>query len=168
MKKKIFILVFFLNLFASLCFANQNIVFLDLDFIFNNSNLGKKILSNLEQINKNINSNINDEQKILIEKENKIKSSKNILSEEEFKKKVAEFNRELNNFNMNKQKLILSFNSNRDLEVNNFIKKINPLIQDYMEKNSIDLVLEKKNMFIGNSKYDITIIILELINKKFD
>ena len=168
MKKKIFILVFFLNLFASLCFANQNIVFLDLDFIFNNSNLGKKILSNLEQINKNINSNINDEQKILIEKENNIKSSKNILSEEEFKKKVAEFNKELNNFNMNKQKLILSFNSNRDLEVNNFIKKINPLIQDYMEKNSIDLVLEKKNMFIGNSKYDITIIILELINKKFD
>ena len=168
MKKKIFILVFFLNLFASLCFANQNIVFLDLDFIFNNSNLGKKILSNLEQINKNINSNINDEQKILIEKENNIKSSKNILSEEEFKKKVAEFNRELNNFNMNKQKLILSFNSNRDLEVNNFIKKINPLIQDYMEKNSIDLVLEKKNVFIGNSKYDITIIILELINKKFD
>ena len=168
MKKKIFILVFFLNLFASLGFANQNIVFLDLDFIFNNSNLGKKILFNLEQINKNINSNINDEQKILIEKENKIKSSKNILSEEEFKKKVAEFNRELNNFNMNKQKLILSFNSNRDLEVNNFIKKINPLIQDYMEKNSIDLVLEKKNMFIGNSKYDITIIILELINKKFD
>ena len=168
MKKKIFILVFFLNLFASLCFANQNIVFLDLDFIFNNSNLGKKILSNLEQINKNINSNINNEQKILIEKENNIKSSKNILSEEEFKKKVAEFNKELNNFNMNKQKLILSFNSNRDLEVNNFIKKINPLIQDYMEKNSIDLVLEKKNMFIGNSKYDITIIILELINKKFD
>lgn len=168
MKKKILILVFFLNLFASFSFANQNIVFLDLDFIFNNSNLGKKILSNLEEINKNINSNINDEQKILIKKENNIKSSKNILSEEEFKKKVLEFNKELNNFNMNKQKLISSFNSKRDEEVNSFIMKINPLIQDYMEKNSIDLVLEKKNIFIGKSKYDITSIILKLIDKKLD
>ena len=37
-----------------------------------------------------------------------------------------------------------------------FLKQINPLIQVYMKKNSIDILIEKKNIFIAHSNYDIT------------
>ena len=50
-------------------------------------------------------------------------------------------------------------------KLDSFLKKINPLLQEYMKNNSIDIVLEKKQIFIGNSSIDITDNIIELINK---
>ena len=37
-----------------------------------------------------------------------------------------------------------------------------------MKENSIAIVFEKKNIFIAQSKYDITLQIIDLINKQFD
>ena len=45
------------------------------------------------------------------------------------------------------------------------MKKIEPLIQDYVNKNSISIVLNQKNLFIGNRKYDITLDIINIIDK---
>ena len=50
-------------------------------------------------------------------------------------------------------------------KLDSFLKKINPLLQEYMKNNSIDIVLEKKQIFIGNSSIDISDNIIELINK---
>ena len=36
-----------------------------------------------------------------------------------------------------------------------------------MKKNSIDIVLEKKQIFIGSTSNDITLDIIKLINKTF-
>ena len=45
--------------------------------------------------------------------------------------------------------------------------KFNSVIQVYMDQNSIDVVLDKKNIFIGKVSSDITKIILKEINTKF-
>ena len=37
-----------------------------------------------------------------------------------------------------------------------------------MTSESIDIIFEKKNIFIGKSSHDITQNVLELINKKFN
>ena len=37
-----------------------------------------------------------------------------------------------------------------------------------MEKKSIDIIIEKKNIFIGKNTHDITNEILEIINSKFN
>jgi Skp family chaperone for outer membrane proteins len=42
---------------------------------------------------------------------------------------------------------------------------VTPIIQDYMKKNSISIIIDKKNIFIAQSNYEITDEILELINK---
>ena len=47
-----------------------------------------------------------------------------------------------------------------------FIKLISPLINEYMDKNSISILMEKKNIFIAKSNYDITQNILEIINNE--
>ena len=48
----------------------------------------------------------------------------------------------------------------------NFLKKLIQYIEKYMEKNSIDIIIDKKNIFIGNkSNYDITNDLIKLINK---
>ena len=55
----------------------------------------------------------------------------------------------------------------REVKLEKFLKDINPLIQEYMKNNSIDLVLEKNNIFIGNKNKDITNDIIKIINKNF-
>ena len=46
------------------------------------------------------------------------------------------------------------------------MKLISPIINEYMEKNSIGILIEKKNIFIAKSNYDITENVLEIINKQ--
>ena len=41
----------------------------------------------------------------------------------------------------------------------------NPLIESIMENNSIDILIEKKNVFIAKSKTDITNVVIDEINK---
>ena len=42
---------------------------------------------------------------------------------------------------------------------------LNPLITDYVEKNNINLVLEKKNVLIGTKELDISNTILLKLNE---
>ena len=48
----------------------------------------------------------------------------------------------------------------------NLLNLINPIIQEYMQNNSISIILDKKNIYIANKNYDISNNLIELINKK--
>ena len=52
-------------------------------------------------------------------------------------------------------------------ELKNFFEKINPVLQSYLNEKKIDILLEKKNVFIGRSSHDITDELLEIIDNKF-
>ena len=45
------------------------------------------------------------------------------------------------------------------------LKKINPIIEKYMQENSISIIHDKKNVFIADKNYDITEYIVNLVNK---
>jgi Skp family chaperone for outer membrane proteins len=47
-----------------------------------------------------------------------------------------------------------------------FLKQISPIINDYMEENSINVLLDSKNIFIGSKASNLTKDILKEINKK--
>jgi len=47
----------------------------------------------------------------------------------------------------------------------NVIKKINPLIEKYVNDNKIEILLNKKDIVIAKSEYDITNFIIELLDK---
>ena len=53
-------------------------------------------------------------------------------------------------------------------ELKFFFEKINPFLLSYMNENSIDLLIEKKNIFIGKSKIDITKDILKIIDEELN
>ena len=49
--------------------------------------------------------------------------------------------------------------------ISKFLNLINPLLEDFMKDNSVGLILDKKNIFISKSNYDITMKILEIVNE---
>ena len=46
------------------------------------------------------------------------------------------------------------------------ISKLTPILEEYSKKNSIRIIIQKKNIVMGKSEDDITKDILELINQK--
>ena len=66
---------------------------------------------------------------------------------------------------MDKDKLVKNFNQFRQQEINKFIKLVDEILGEYVEKNAIDLVLNKKDILMGKNKYNITNEIMELVNK---
>ena len=159
---KFFIIFFF---FTSLSYSIEKIVYLDIDFILANSDKGKIILSNLEKKNKENIKILQSKEKILKDEETEIIKQKNIISEVSYKEKVNKLKSKIDTFKMDKDKLVKNYNQLRQQEINKFIKLVDQILGEYVEKNAIDLVLNKKDILMGKNKYNITTEILELVNK---
>ena len=160
----------FLILFYSIFFLNSvlanNLVFIDFNYILNNSNVGSDIIKKLERINNENIRLLKEEQSELNIQNLEIEKVKNIISNEEFNKKVEILNDKLKKFNLKQDQLSKEFKNLRETEINNFIKQINPILTKYMQDNNIDIVIKKEYIYISKSELDISDIIINLINKK--
>jgi len=157
-------LVFMLN--PSFAQSEGQIVYLDLDNIVSNTKAGKLIISNLEKSKKKALSKFEKKEKELKKIESDINKQKNIISEDELKKKLIEFRKEISLFQKERQKVINDFNKKKVEEFNNFFKKITPIIQNYVSEKNIEMVLDRKNVFVASKKKDITSEIIKLIDSK--
>ena len=165
-KKYIFIFIIYLFNVTSL-YSAENIVFLDIDYVLNNSNLGKSIYTELETINKENITKLNQKEKLIKEKQDNINKTKNVTAKEKLEKDIILFNKDVEKYKLEKKKILDDFKSKKNKELDNFLIKINPIIQEYMKTNSIDIILEKNQIFVGNKNKDITSEIIKLINIKF-
>ena len=158
-----FFIIFLFSISSSK--SDENTVFIDIDFVLNNSNLGKYIYFELETLNKENIKKLKTKEKILKEKEDAINKKKNISSEEQINNDIKKLKQEFDKYKLEKKKLVENFRLKKEEKLDSFLIKINPLIQEYMKQNSIDIILEKDQIFIGNNNKDITNNILELVDK---
>ena len=164
LKKYILILLFFFFSITSLN-ASEKIAFIDVDYLLNNSDLGQIIFKELESVNKENIKKLSQKEKIIKQKKDAINKTKNISSKEKLEKDILNFNKDVEKFRLEKDTILKDFKLLKERKLDNFLKQINPLIQEYMRKNSIDIVLEKKQIFIGSSSVEITKDIIKLINE---
>ena len=165
LKIKSVIIFFFLIISTTYANSNDKVSFIDIDFILKNSNLGKSILNEIENLNNKNIDELQNKEKELKKIEEEIKSKKNILSEQEFKKEVDLLKEKIKKYRIYKDKLVKDFEQNKNKKLNLFFKEVNPIIQKFMDKNSIDILLDRKNVFIGKKNSDITNQIIQELNK---
>lgn len=164
--KKFTFIVIVLIMNSSPAQSEGQIVYLDLDTIVSKTKAGKLIISNLEKSKKTALSKFEKKEKELKKIEDDINKQKNILSKDELTKKLVEFRKEISQFKNERQKVINDFNKKKVEEFNNFFKKITPIIQSYVSDKNIDMVLDRKNVFVASKKKDITSEIIKLIDAK--
>ena len=165
LKKILFILS--ITLISALSYAEeQKIVYLNVDKIMQQSIAGKSIIKQLENLyNKNLEKfKKNDE--ILKNKEKKIIAQKNILSQEDFQKELTSLRKEIINFQKEQVKARDNINKLRIGATNKLISQLSPILQEYAKKNSVSLILQKKNIIMGKKEIEITDEILEITNKE--
>ena len=161
-KKIILLIIVFIN--TNSVYAFDGTVFIDIDYILNNSNYGKSIILDLEKLKKKNTEKITINEKNIKLKKDTINKNKNILSEDKLKEDIDNFNKEVKKYQTEKKNLLIDFDKEKKNKLEKFLKEINPIIQEFMAENSIDIVLEKKQIFVGNSDNDITNDVLKLIN----
>ena len=161
---------FFLPLFlfsliiCSPAMADQKIVFVDMDRLVSVSKPGSSIFKQLKGINnKNLNFLKNEEKKFK-EQEKKLIAQKNIITEDDFTNKVEKLKSEINDYNLDRKKMIEEFNKLKVENTNNLLKQINPILTKYSKENEISIILQKKDLIIGKTELDITDEIIKIIN----
>ena len=160
---QIIIIFFFLN---SYCLSQENkIVYIDMDLLISKSLAGKSINTQIKSQNKN---NLEKFKKIEsdIKKEDEdISNKKNIISEDEYKKMVSQLNKKIKNYRVMVSKNVDKNNKLKISATKKLIKKLNPILSDYSEKNSISIILQKRDIIIGKNSLNITDDIIKILDE---
>ena len=160
------IAVFFFNF--NLAYSNDKVSFINLDLLIKQTNIGKAILNDLEKFNEKNIVKLKNKENELKSIEDEIKKKKNIISKEEFEKEVNRLRQNVKKFQNYKSKLISEMENKKNNDLKEFFAKVNPIIQIYMDNNSIDILLERKNVFMSKNRIDVTEKLIEEINKKLN
>ncbi|MDC0922232.1 OmpH family outer membrane protein [Candidatus Pelagibacter sp.] len=152
--------------FTNASISKENIGFVNVDYLIQNSNIGKKLLANINDKDKKNLDNLKKKNQILQDLESSIKKKKNVISDEAYNKEVIDFKKKFQEFSKEKNKIVQEFNIFKKKEIKNIFKKINPIINDYMEENSVNLLFDSKNIFMGVKKLNLTEDILKKINNE--
>ena len=166
MKKfKIFLLSFIL-LLTSYSYAELNIVFVDLDLVIQKSKAGILARNDLDKNQEKNNNYFKKKSEDLKNKENELLSKKNLINETEFNKEVNNLKKKINDFQNERKKMINDIQQKRIKYLSIFAKKINPILSDYSKKNSISMIIDKKNIVVGKGDLDITSEILKIVDNE--
>ena len=165
-KKNFFLIIIFFIFGPSNLWSSEKIAFLDIEFIINKSEPALVIIKKIEKIRDQETKKLKEIENNLKKKNDELIKTKNLISEEELKKKILSLRDEAKSFDELRKKTITELNIKKNKELNEFLKLINPIIQEYMKEKSIDMIIDKKNIFMAKSKNDITKDILEIVNTK--
>ena len=69
-------------------------------------------------------------------------------------------------FKKNRNKLITDFNQKKINAEAQLLSQLSTILSEYLEKNNISFVLQKKNILMGKSELDITKEVVKIFDKK--
>ena len=161
--KKVFFFLIIYSFFVSSVWSSE-ISIVDITFLLKNSNKGKNIQKEIDDLNSKNLKLFQEKKKKLEVKEKKIASKKNILSQEDFNNEVSKFRKEVTNYENERKKSAQKINSVKITKITKLLGEINSILVDYSSKNSITTIIDKKNVIITKQENDITKEILKILN----
>ena len=159
----LFITIFFFNF--SLIKADELISYVDMDLLMNSSEAGKSITSQLTTIHKKTMTELKEIEEELKKKESDLIKQKNVISNEEFEKKLSLLRNKASDYQKQRKKFNDSINKKRLDATSELVNLIQPILAEYANNNSISIIFQKKNIVIGKTELDITEDVLKILNE---
>ena len=165
--RSLLLLLIFFIFFSKISLSHEkSIVYIDLNKIMNNSIAGKSITSQLENNHKENISKFKNIEEELKKEEAEIISQKNVITKKEFEKKIIDLRDKANKFRKERNNNINNLNNQRLEATSKMITLVRPILSEFSDKNSISLIIDKKNIIIGKTLLDITDDILKIIDER--
>jgi len=162
---KIFVITFFL-IVSTQAFAEQKIVVLDMKYVLNQSKAGKNAQDFLKKSFNDNTKKFADIEKSLKKEESDLLAQKTILTKEEYTKKTNVLRKKVIDYQSMRRSTMDKLAEKRSQSREALVKVVEPLLDAYIKENNISLVIDKKYMVGGLTKYDITKIIVEKLDKE--
>ena len=162
MKKYFFVYLILISLFTTILKAE--IAYIDINFILKSSDVGQFLNNHIKTKQAEYNQKYQTIEDELIDKEKTLIAQQNVLNKDEFENKLKILTNEVQEYRANKKK---SFENLKQFKIDNtkeILKVLNPIITNYVNLNSISIVLPKKNIIVGKKNLDITDKIIVLLN----
>ena len=169
-----FILISFLFILKlNIAYAVEKIAFIDLNYIMNNSLSGKSINNFINNLKDKKIEDFNKIESKIKKDENDLISKKNIIDKNIYNEKVSQLKLRINNYNNDREEFKKYLDEKKIIYTNKLLESLNPIISNYVEQNSIAVVIPKKMIIIGKKNLDITIPVMKILDKtiqkiKFD
>ena len=164
---KIFVIIIFLFC-NNLSYAENLIVYIDMEKILNESKSGMSINKQLEKIHKINIKEFKEIEEELKKEEESIIAQKNILSKEDYTKKIKILRDNTNSYRKNRQEKINLLTKKRMESSSKLLSIINPILSDYSKVNNISIILQKKNVVLAKTDLNITNKIINILNSKIE
>ena len=162
-----FFVVTFLLLICTHVSAEQKVAYMDLKFVLNNSKAGKGAQDFLQKSFKENQKNFTDKENALKKEESDLLAQKTILAKEEYQKKADNLRKKVIDYQSQRRASLDKIATQRVQARKTLLEKLDPILNTYIKENSISLVVDKKNILMGNTDLDITKVITERLNKEF-
>ena len=166
---KYFVRFFVVTLFllvSTYASAEQKIAYIDMKYILNNSKAGKGAQEYLHK-------SFQENQKKFIDEENKLKkeesdllAQKTILTKEDYQKKSDNLRKKVIDYQSQRRSALEKITTQRTEARQKLIEKLDPILKTYIEENNLSLILDRKDVLMGNANLDITSIIIKKLNKE--
>ena len=163
--KTVILTVFVLLIFTQSKSAVK-IAIIDTEVIMKESLAGKSLIKQLSKIDdSNKKYFLKYEKKLKLKKE-KISSQINILSKEEYDKKVLILNEDFKKYQDEVRDKLELTKSKRDKALKKILSELNVLLSNYSNENELTFIIDQKNIIIGRTDLNVTSEILKLIDLK--
>lgn len=163
--KKLFLITILLFGFSLNAFAETS-HFLDFTKVLNSSKSGADAQKKLKDKFAKESKKFTKLEQNIRKEESEIISQKKTISADEYKKKVEALRKKVADLQKEKQKTFNDIAKSRNNAKQSLLKAVNPIIKKYMEDNNIRLVLDKKNVILGDQTLEITDQIINILNKE--
>ena len=162
-KIKIFIIFFILTINA---YANEQIVYVDMNSLINNSKAGTSINNQMKKILDKNNSEYQTLEKKLRQEEKDLLNKKNVLDPDKYNTEVSIFRDKINKLKFERNKEIEDIQKRNVKAKNELVNVVTNILAKYSAENEIQLVLRKESIILGKKTIDITSEILTLLDKE--
>ena len=162
-KIKIFIILFILTINA---YSNEQIVYVDMNSLINNSKAGTSINNQMKKILDKNNSEYQTLEKKLRQEEKDLLNKKNVLDPDKYNTEVNIFRDKINKLKIERNKEIEDIQKRNVKAKNELVNIVTEILANYSAENQIKLVLNKESIILGVKTIDITSEILTLLDKE--
>ena len=161
-----FFLITYLIFGVTNSYAENKVVYVDMNKILNESKVGVFVEKELTKTHETKLAEFKKVEEQLKKDEIDLISKRNVMAREEFDKNAKLLNEKAQTYQAERRKWFDDITDRRNNARAVVLESLDPILTEYFEKNKISLMLYKRNIAIGVTELDITNAIIDELDKK--
>tara|TARA_B100000575_G_C23056634_1_gene608297 strand:+ start:180 stop:731 length:552 start_codon:yes stop_codon:yes gene_type:complete len=147
-------------------YPNTSIGVLDLNRVLLDAKAAKDAAEEIDKIAKDIENELINSDENIIKEQNKLVEAQSIMAPEAFELKRKEYDEKVQNYNIERQKKLMSVEKLIESSRNEILNELKPILEEISDSKGITVILEKGTVLLNAETMDITNEVIKSLNKR--